>query len=217
MHLLIREFRPAHVLELGTNLGISAAYLASALKINGQGRVVTIELAPDRVDLARQVHTSLGLDNVSYVCGRFADTLGPALDDLVSVELAFIDGHYQMQPTLDYFERISRHASSDALFVFDDIRWSPGMWRAWKSLRADARIRVGVDMLGYAICAGGPRRFAGTEVPCRTYPVLIQHPASRLAPARRHLAGAHVGLGLSAPDSGLARYNVADTFVGRSA
>jgi predicted O-methyltransferase YrrM len=170
MHLLIREFRPAHVLELGTNLGISAAYLASALKINGQGRVVTIELAPDRVDLARQLHTSLGLDNVSYVCGRFADTLGPVLDDLVSVELAFIDGHHQMQPTLDYFERISRHASSEALLVFDDIRWSPGMWRAWQSLRADARIRVGVDMLGYAICAGRQAPSAGQK--CLVGPIL---------------------------------------------
>lgn len=35
MYLLIREFAPSRVVELGTNLGISSAYQAAALQANG--------------------------------------------------------------------------------------------------------------------------------------------------------------------------------------
>ncbi len=34
---MIRELRPKQVIELGTNVGVSAAYIAAALKENGEG------------------------------------------------------------------------------------------------------------------------------------------------------------------------------------
>ena len=40
---LIRELRPDVCLELGTSLGISAAYQAAALQINGNGTLVSLE------------------------------------------------------------------------------------------------------------------------------------------------------------------------------
>ena len=40
---LIREFKPSRSIELGTCLGISGAYQASAQKINKRGRLITLE------------------------------------------------------------------------------------------------------------------------------------------------------------------------------
>ena len=49
MYLLIRAFKPLKVIELGTNVGISSAFQATALKLNGQGgRMITLEASPYR-------------------------------------------------------------------------------------------------------------------------------------------------------------------------
>jgi hypothetical protein len=47
MYLLMREFCPRRVLELGTNVGISSAYQAAGLADNGDGgRLLTLEASP---------------------------------------------------------------------------------------------------------------------------------------------------------------------------
>ena len=80
LYQFIREFRPQLVVELGTNVGISAAYQAAALNENANGgRLVTLEASPYRLRLAKSLHAKLGLENISYVQGLFSDTLQSAL------------------------------------------------------------------------------------------------------------------------------------------
>lgn len=64
MHLLVREFAPRQIVELGTNLGVSAAYQACALKANGAGRICTLEASPYRLRVAKELHAAVGLNNV---------------------------------------------------------------------------------------------------------------------------------------------------------
>lgn len=157
MYLLMGEFRPNRVIELGTNLGISSAYQAAGLAANdAAGRIVTLEASPYRLRLARELHGRVGLDNLDYRQGLFADTLDAAVADFGPFDFAFIDGHHQYEPTLDYFDRIWRHSHADAVFVFDDIRWSDGMQRAWAALQADPRIALAVDLGTVGICVTRP-------------------------------------------------------------
>src|SRR5688572_26936117 len=51
---LIRAFHPRLCLEMGTSLGITAAYQAAALSLNGAGRLVTLEGADTIAALARE-------------------------------------------------------------------------------------------------------------------------------------------------------------------
>ncbi|MBL7214674.1 MAG: class I SAM-dependent methyltransferase [Phycisphaerae bacterium] len=147
MYKLIRKFKPKLILELGTNVGVSSAFQAAALKMNAQnGRLITMEASPYRLRLAKDLHRSLGLENISYVEGLFAETLAATLTELDPVDFAFIDGHHQYQPTLDYFQEIYRQTQQGALFVFDDIRWSDGMKQAWAELQKDKRFSVTVDL-----------------------------------------------------------------------
>lgn len=170
---VVRAFRPGTVLELGTNVGISAAYLASALRANGDdGRVVTLESSPYRLRLARELHAGLGLTNVAYVEGLFTDSLGPALDRIGSVDVAFIDGHHQYEPTLSYVDTIWAHATPGALFVFDDIRWSDGMRRAWAALQADERFALTVDVGTMGMCVGRVDGVPGRQRSRRMYRVV---------------------------------------------
>jgi predicted O-methyltransferase YrrM len=157
LHLLVREFKPSAALELGTNVGISSAYQAAALKLNGGGRLITLESSPYRLRLAKRLHEELELtDYVEYREGLFGETLGRALEESGPVDYAFIDGHHRYRPTLDYFEAICSRAKDGAIFVFDDIVWSSGMRRAWGEIKADRRVAVAADFgtMGVCVTAG---------------------------------------------------------------
>ena len=77
--------------------------------------------------------------------------------DLGLIDLAFIDGHHQYQPTLDYFEEIFRFSTPDTVFVFDDIRWSDGMKRAWSQIQSDDRLNLIVDLSRIGVCMRGQK------------------------------------------------------------
>jgi hypothetical protein len=72
---LIRGWRPSTCIEMGTAVGISAAYQAAALKLNGSGRLTTLEGAEGLAAVARRNFRNLGLDTVEVRIGRFQDTL----------------------------------------------------------------------------------------------------------------------------------------------
>lgn len=145
---LIREFAPQHVLELGTNVGISASYMASATS----GMVITLEASSARMNLAREMHRNLGIGNVQYVEGYFNDTLHGLLNKIGFVDFCFIDGHHQYQPTINYFEAILPYAKPGTVFVFDDIRFSPEMWKAWNEISANGDFGLVLDFWTMGAC-----------------------------------------------------------------
>lgn len=149
---LVREFRPSVCLELGTALGISAAYLAAACELNHYGRIVTLEGAGSLVSLANKNFERLGLKRVNVVFGRFQDTLKGALDENAPLDFVFIDGHHDENATLSYFRQILPHLSEGAILVIDDISWSPGMERAWNIIQKDRNLKVSVDLFSVGIC-----------------------------------------------------------------
>lgn len=149
---LVQAFRPACCLELGTSLGLSAAYQAAALQMNQQGRLVSLEGAPTLAVLAGEHMQILGLDNVRIVAGRFQDTLSSVLQECAPIDYAFIDGHHDEQATIAYFETILPALAQPAVLVFDDIAWSPGMQRAWAQISAHAQVAVAVDLRVLGIC-----------------------------------------------------------------
>lgn len=157
LYSLAAEYRPKTIIELGTNVGISAAYLAAA-----GGRVTTLDVSRYRLRLAERLHHALEL-NVDRIEGYFTETLEPALKQIAPVEMAFIDGHHQYSPTLDYFEAIASEAAPGCVFLFDDIRWSSGMRRAWAELRRDSRFETVVDLGGMGIGVLGPSTVSSAE------------------------------------------------------
>jgi predicted O-methyltransferase YrrM len=148
---LVRLLRPSRALELGTALGISAAYQGAALRLNGSGRLITVEISTGRAAVAREVLDRLSLAGVvDSRHGAFNDVAPDALRD--GVGYAFVDGHHEEQATLDYLEMIEPHLVPPGVVVFDDITWSEGMARAWATLRSDARVVGYREAFGMGIC-----------------------------------------------------------------
>ncbi|HSM35209.1 MAG TPA: class I SAM-dependent methyltransferase [Longimicrobiales bacterium] len=146
LYELVRRLAPRHVVELGTNLGISGCYLAAALKDSGGGRLTTLEGSPHKAEIASKSLEVLGLrDGVEIVVGDFADTVDGVVDRLgADIGVAFIDGFHQREATLAFHETFVE-AAGRAVLVYDDIRWSSGMLEAWRAIRADARVNLSVD------------------------------------------------------------------------
>jgi predicted O-methyltransferase YrrM len=149
---LIRAFRPRLCLELGTSLGITAAYQAAALSLNGAGRLVTLEGADTIAALARENLSGLGLTNVTVVVGRFQDTLEGVLREHHPIDYAFVDGHHDEHATVRYFRQILPALAPKAMLVFDDIEWNAGMRRAWKAIAADSSVALAINLAAMGVC-----------------------------------------------------------------
>ncbi len=149
---LIREFKPSNTIELGTCLGISGAYQASAQKLNKSGRLITLEGAKSLASLAEKNLQQLGLDNVHVVSGRFQDNLDRVLTENKPIDYAFIDGHHDEKATISYFEKFIPHLSKNSIIVFDDISWSDGMRHAWKNIEKNKDVKISLDLGVIGIC-----------------------------------------------------------------
>ena len=67
LYSLVRATRPTTVVEFGMSFGISAIHLASALRDNGTGRLLTTELSTAKIAAARRTFTETGLDDLITV------------------------------------------------------------------------------------------------------------------------------------------------------
>jgi predicted O-methyltransferase YrrM len=138
-----RHYRPGRIVELGTSLGLSTAYLASGAP---DAKVWTIEGSAAIAKTARDNLRGLGLGNVEVSTGNFDDLLEPGLARLGPIDLAFVDGNHRREPTLRYFDTLIRHCGRSAALIFDDIHWSLEMEQAWESIRKDPRVYLTIDL-----------------------------------------------------------------------
>ncbi|OJW61299.1 MAG: SAM-dependent methyltransferase [Sphingobacteriales bacterium 50-39] len=138
---IARYYQRERVVELGTSLGLSTAYLGS-----GAASVWTIEGASAIAAVAARNFQDLGLGGVELVVGNFDELLDGVLDRAGSVDLAFIDGNHRLEPTLRYFHALMERCAPGAILIFDDIHWSEEMEEAWGKIQRDPRVYMTIDL-----------------------------------------------------------------------
>ena len=136
-------FQPKTMIELGTSLGISSAYLASACPY---AKMYTIEGSVSVAEIAKKNFQSLGLKNICLKTGNFDVHLPAVLKKTGQIDLAFVDGNHRRQPTLAYFSQLLEHAAPSSVFIFDDIHWSEEMEQAWEIIKQHDRIMLTIDL-----------------------------------------------------------------------
>jgi predicted O-methyltransferase YrrM len=152
---LVREAAPARALEMGTALGISAAYQGAALQRNGRGRLVTIEGSRPLAEIARSNLARLGIDSVDVVEGTFADVLPAVLERLRPLDYAYVDGHHDGRATLDYVEQLLEVMPGPGIVVIDDIGINAGMREAWHAMSRHPRMTFASDLRRLGVCGVG--------------------------------------------------------------
>ncbi len=138
------------VIELGSNLGIGTSYLAAALP--SDGKLISIDADENMLVRAKAAVKSIApRADAELLLGTFVNQLQPALDELGSVDLAFIDGHHAEQATKDYFAQILKHCHSNSVIILDDIHWSPGMEAAWEWVKAQPQVTCSIDLFRWGV------------------------------------------------------------------
>ncbi|HVU58091.1 MAG TPA: class I SAM-dependent methyltransferase [Puia sp.] len=160
LYRIARYYGCGRIVELGTSLGISTAYLASGetgiggdltgdrgmMRGADSVRVWTIEGAAAVAAVAARNFRELGLENIALVVGNFDERLEGVLDHAGPVDLAFIDGNHRLGPTLRYFHQIMERCAPRAMLIFDDVHWSEEMEKAWEEIQRDPRVYVTIDL-----------------------------------------------------------------------
>lgn len=139
---LAARFKPDRVLELGACIGIGALYLAYA---RPHSRLLVLEGSEQSAAVGKGLFAAEGL-RADWRIGPFDQTLEGALRELGSLDLAHLDGHHEGEATWRYYQMCADRASPRALFVIDDLRYSPDMQACWQRICADPRARLTIDL-----------------------------------------------------------------------
>ena len=134
-----------HVLELGTSLGVTTAYMAA---MDSRNRVVTLEGCPAVAEIAKENWKSLGLNNIDCRVGEIdVDSLRSVVDGLPgSWDVVFVDANHTYSGTRAYFKVLVEKMGSKSVLVVDDIHYNEEMEKAWKEICADERVSSTMDL-----------------------------------------------------------------------
>jgi predicted O-methyltransferase YrrM len=141
---LVVHHRYKNMLELGTSLGISGAYLAAAA---ADGKLTTIEGRPEIAREAQKTFEKLRIKNCMSKTGLFAECLHETLNNTGKLDLVYIDGDHRGEALKHYVYSILPFLADEAVVIIDDIRWSNSMWKAWNELRDCKDFEVSIDLL----------------------------------------------------------------------
>lgn len=143
IYRLAHQHPSEKIIELGTCLGITSAYLAKA---NPVATVVTMEGCHETAAVAYQNFVSLELKNVELQVGNFNDLFPKEVERSDRLDFVYIDGNHTKEATLAYFKTCLTKSDESTLLIFDDIYWSNGMKAAWEEIKAHPRVTVTVDL-----------------------------------------------------------------------
>jgi len=136
------------ILELGTSLGITTSYLASA---SSASRVVSLEGSTEIADVAIENFKLLNINNIKIVTGNIDITLSEVLNEYDQLDLVFIDANHKSTAVLSYFEMCLKKIHKESIIVVDDIYWSPDMEKAWRGIKENPRVTATIDLFQLGI------------------------------------------------------------------
>jgi predicted O-methyltransferase YrrM len=136
-------FRMAHylkartVLELGTSLGITTAYLAAS---SSDIKCVSLEGCPETSAVALRNFKELSLNNIQVCNGNINFTLQSVLLELQQLDLIFFDANHKSDFLLRYFDKCLPYVHSKTVAIIDDIYWSKDMEFAWNCIKNNPKV-----------------------------------------------------------------------------
>ena len=129
------------IVELGTSLGVTTAYMAS---VDSRNRVVTYEGCPAVAEIAKENWNALGISNIECRVGEIdVDRMG---EELGQVDVAFVDANHTYAGIRAYVNILLQKMHAKSVLVVDDIHYNADMERAWREICEDERVTSTMDL-----------------------------------------------------------------------
>ncbi len=139
---LININKPKSILELGTALGISTAYLAISAP---SAKVISLEGNVGLIKKATEISKQLYIQNIEFVQGDIDLTLSEFIRLGRKIDMAIIDANHTGQALLRYFDMIHPIMTRDGIMVIDDIRWSKSMYNGWREIIQSKEVTISLE------------------------------------------------------------------------
>lgn len=140
---IIDHYAPEYLLELGTSLGITSAYLAMA---NPSATLTTMEETTAIAAVAKENFQKLGIKNIRLIEGDVDHTLPAWLETNPTIDFAFIEVNPRYTSTIHYFHRLLDHTHEYSILIFDDIHRSAEMEKAWNEIQQHPVVTLTIDL-----------------------------------------------------------------------
>lgn len=144
---MLRAQKATHVVELGTSMGITTLYLAS----QPSAHVITFEGDSSLINISLTHFELFEKTNIQLIEGNIDQTLVQFLQSPVKIDMVFMDANHRYEPTINYFNQLTRRMASNGIIVLDDIYYSPEMTEAWKELKNHKLIYGSIDLFRMGI------------------------------------------------------------------
>lgn len=147
LYRICQWHKTENVIELGTSLGITSAYLSLA-----SNNIITIEGCKNIASIAKQNFEKLNLNNIQIINNTFDNCLNIELEKIKGQKnVYYIDGNHKKDATIKYFETILQYATKADILIFDDIHWSKEMEEAWQYICRHPKAIVTLDLFRLGI------------------------------------------------------------------
>jgi len=103
LYMCARACKAKRIVEFGSSMGISAIYMAAALRDMGGGRLIGTDLEPGKIERAQQNVAAAGLaDLVEFRLGDARETLSSGIGE---IDMLMLDGAFTLYlPVLKVLE-----------------------------------------------------------------------------------------------------------------
>jgi predicted O-methyltransferase YrrM len=139
---IVKYLKAETVIELGTSLGITSLYLA----LRNEAQVTTLEGNQAVADIAITNFEFFDKKNITVVPGNIDQTLKEALFNMRRFDFALMDANHRYEPTVRYFDIISKRVKEKSIVVIDDIHRSAEMEKAWNEIRKNELVYGSIDL-----------------------------------------------------------------------
>jgi predicted O-methyltransferase YrrM len=136
------------IIELGSSLGISTQYLATA---DRDSKIYSIDGDPELISIASKMADKLEIKNIQFCTGSFEEVLPGVVAQRDHIDLVFLDGYHKKEPVLKYFELLLAKCHNNTAIILDDIHWSTEMEAAWKVVQAHPKVTAAIDLFQFGM------------------------------------------------------------------
>ncbi len=142
------------ILELGTSLGITTAYLAAH---DSKCKITTLEGSRQIIEIATANWKKLHLDKqITPIAGNIDKTLPLLLQKNIIYDLIYFDANHTYEATTRYFNMCLPYKTQNSIFIIDDIYLSPEMNKAWREIKSNPAVKATIDLYDLGIVFFNP-------------------------------------------------------------
>ena len=135
--------KSAQIVELGTSLGITTAYLASA---DADANVYTIEADKNVQKIAQDNWRELNFKNIQSYSFDLNEGWNLLANEINKIDFLFIDANHRKEAMIRYVLQTMPYIHEQSVIVLDDIHWSEEALEAWNILKARREVTLSFDI-----------------------------------------------------------------------